>query len=360
MTTRIASRLTCTALAALVATCSPKGPDTKAAAPLAAAPASGGAPLKLAGSVGIPGYAGDFDHFAIDEAGDRLFLAGEEGKTLEVFKLSTGQRVKTLTTVEVPHSLHWMGDRNELLDVDGGPGGLKVFDGASYAVKRSYKLSAPGADSVRYDLSSKRLFVVTGGKDVPMQVSYLNAIDPATGKLFWKTRFDANHVEALAVEEQGSKIFINVTDKNELDVLDKTTGKILQRWKIKEAEQNAPMAYDEKTHRLFVVTRKPGKLLVLNSETGATVASFAAPARTDEVVWDAANRRAYVVGGEGYVSVIEQDSADHYREAARVPSGPGAKTASVTPKADRLYVAQSPGETKAMGKLLWFDIKPRI
>ena len=56
-----------------------------------------------------------------------------------------------------------------------------------------------------------------------------------------------------------------------------STLKVLATWPIKEAEQNAPLAFDEPNKRLFVVTRKPGKLIVLNAETGASMASFKAP-----------------------------------------------------------------------------------
>lgn len=368
MTPRLVFWLACSALALgacdkgkAQAVASDQTAASSSAVVSAANPAAAqSAPLKLAGSVDLPGYAGDFDHFAYDETGDRLFLAGEDGKSIEVFKLSTGAHLKTLKgVVDTPHSPMWLAGSNELLVVDGGAKGLRWLDGATYALKRTRALGAPGADSSAYDSSTGRLFVVTGGKDVPMDVSYLEAIDPLTGKTFWSTKFDANHVEALAVEHDGSRIFINVTDKNELDVLDKNTGKILKSIKVNEAEQNAPVAMDEKTHRLFVVTRKPGKLLVLDADSLATVAAFKAPEHTDQVTWDPVNRRVYVTGGEGYVSVVEQNDADHYAEVEKPLSGPGAKTAILTPKADRLYVAQSPGDTKAMARLLWFDIKPR-
>jgi hypothetical protein len=110
---------------------------------------------------------------------------------------------------------------------------------------------------------------------------------------------------------------------------------------------------------LFVVTRKPGKLVILNADSGDTIAVFPAPARTDEVVWDAANRRVYVAGGQGYVSVVQQDGPDRYREIAKVQSLPGAKTEIVDPQGRHLWVAASPGETKAMAKVLRFDIIPR-
>lgn len=366
MNSRIVLMLACSAIA-LSACSKPRteaaASSDQAAAPLAAssaAPAPSDTPLKLAGSTDLPGYTGDFDHFAYDEKGDRLFLAGEDGKSLEVFKLSTGEHLQTVKSVDTPHSPLWLADKDELLVVDGGTKGIRWLDGKTLDVKRTKALSAPGADSAAYDPSSKRLFIVTGGKDVPLEYCILDAIDPNTGKIAWSTRFEANHVEALAVESEGSRIFINVTDKNELDVLDKTTGKVLKTIKVKEAEQNAPIAMDEKTHRLFVVTRKPGKLLVLNADSLATVAEFKAPERTDQVTWDPVNRRVYVTGGEGYVSVVEQTDADHYTEVEKPQSGPGAKTAILAPKADRLFVAQSPGDTKgAAAKLLWFDIKPR-
>src|SRR5438067_11565112 len=66
-------------------------------APAASSQASGAtvlpsavAPLKFAGSVDLPGYSGDFDHFAIDRKDARLFLAGEESAELEVLDLNSG------------------------------------------------------------------------------------------------------------------------------------------------------------------------------------------------------------------------------------------------------------------------------
>ena len=49
------------------------------------------APLKFAGSIDLPGYTGDLDHFAIDAKDGRMFLAGEESAELEVFDLRTAR-----------------------------------------------------------------------------------------------------------------------------------------------------------------------------------------------------------------------------------------------------------------------------
>jgi len=315
------------------------------------------APLKLAGSVDLPGYTGDFDHFAIDSKDGRMFLAGEESAELEVFDLKDGKIIQRMKGFGVPHSIHYSPDTNELLVIDGDKPS-PVFDSTTLKVKRTYDLPK-GADSVGYDGSTKHLWVVTGGKDVPQKDSNLIEVDPATGKTVKSVHFDADHVEAMAVEQKGPNLFVNVTDKNYLAVVDKASGKVVKQIPIKEAQQNAPIAMDEASHRLFVVTRKPGKLLVLNADTGQTIAAFTAPERTDEVVWDSDNRRVYVAGGQGYISVVEQDGPDQYREIAKVQSLPGAKTAIIDHAGKRLWVAASPGETKAMAKVLRFDISPR-
>lgn len=352
MTLRSIFVLSCS-LAALVACSGKPGANTTDENGSTSAPA----PLKLAGSIDLPGYTGDFDHFAIDRKDGRLFLAGEESAELEVFDLSSGKIIERMKGFGVPHSVLYMPESNEILVVDGDKPSI-VFDAATLKNKRSYGLPK-GADSVGYDGSTKHLWIVTGGKDVPQKDSNLIEIDPATGKTIKSVHFDADHVEAMAVEQNGPHLFINVTDKNSLAVVDKASGKIVKQIPIKEAEQNAPIAMDERNHRLFVVTRKPGKLVVLNSDTGKTVAVFAAPERTDEVVWDPDNRRVYVAGGQGYVSVVQQDGPDQYREIARVESLPGAKTAIVDRGGKRLWVAASPGETKAMAKVLQFEISPR-
>lgn len=323
-----------------------------------AVPAAAAAPLTLVGQADLPGYSGDFDHFAYDAKGSRLFLAAEDHGTLEVFDLKSGAHLKTVTGFETPHSIFYVPSKNHLLVTDSGDSMTKVLDATTYKVVGTVKLT-PGADSIGYDSGSKHLYVVTGGKDVKMTECFLAEIDPATGKHFGDIKFDSNHTEAMAIEQHGDHLFINVTDKNYMAVVDKKSRTVVSTWPIKEAEQNAPVAFDEANHRLFVVTRKPGKLVVLNSDTGASLASFTAPERTDEVVFDKANGRVYVLGGEGYIGVYQEKDPDHFAEVAHVPSAKGAKTGILVPELNRLFVAVSPGEGNNSGAaVLQFAVAP--
>jgi DNA-binding beta-propeller fold protein YncE len=232
----------------------------------------------------------------------------------------------------------------------------RVIDASSYKVTDTIKLAAPGGDALGYDANRKRLYVANGGRDAKMQQTYLSVVDPVNLQRHGDLKIDSEKVEAMAIESKGNRLYVNVTGKNYMAVVDKATLAVLATWPIKEAEQNAPVAFDEPGKRLFVIARKPGTLIILNADTGATIAVFKAPERCDQVIWDAANRRIYALGGEGYIGVFQQKDPDYYLELARVRSAPGAKTGILVPELNRLYVAVSPGEGKTGGAILRYDI----
>jgi DNA-binding beta-propeller fold protein YncE len=312
--------------------------------------------LRLVQTVALPGITGDFDHFAIDVKGKRLFLAGEDHKTVEVIDLEKNQRVRSLTWFGTPHSILYLPEKDLLYVTDGADGTIKILRGNDYQPVGSIKL-VEGADSIGYDREGGHLFVVTGGKDVPLDHSFLSKVDLTANKPISDIRLESNHVEAMALEQGGPRLFINITDKNEVAVIDRRAMKVNARWKVGVADENSPIAFDESGKRLIIVCRKPPMLVVMNSENGSIITNQPAAARADDVVYDRKNHRIYVPGGEGYISVFSQQDADHYPLMAKVPSAPGAKTALLVPELNRLFVAVSPGETKAEAKVLIFEVR---
>ena len=316
-----------------------------------------GQPLRLIGRTSLPDYDGDFDHFAADISGRRLFLAGEDRGTLEVFDLKTGKHLKTVGGLETPHAIHYMPDQNRLLVTNSGPGMSKLLDGKNYRVIDTVILAA-GADAMGYDASTKRAWVVTGGKNAlpAMDHTIVSEVDPSRGTKLGDVIFDTDFVEGIAAEQRGKRVFINLAGKHSVAVLDKTTRQVVANWPISEGQNPAPIALDETHKRLFVVTRNPFKLIVIDTDSGQSVASFEAPSRTNELIYDHSNRRLYLTGDD-YVGVFQQNDADHYEEIARVPSENGAKTAFLVPGQNRLYVAVAgKGSTKAA--LLHYQVEP--
>ena len=313
-------------------------------------------PLALKGSVDLPGYTGDFDHFAVDQDRGRLLLAAEDHGTLEVFDLNTGKHLRTIKGFETPHSILVRSGAATILVSDSGKGMSKLLDASTYEVKGVVALT-PGADSIGYDPAENVVYIVTGGKDVDMKTSELDAVDPDTGKKKRSVALQDNHVEAMALEKNGDRLFINLTQTNKVAVIDRKTMKIIALWPVPTAEQNAMVALDEPRHRLYVGCRKPGMVVVMNSDTGAIINSATSPLRSDQILFDQAASRLYSPGGEGFIGVYDTSDPDHLKAVAKVPSAPGAKTGVLVPERKELILAVSPGETKAMAKVLTFAVQ---
>jgi hypothetical protein len=215
----------------------------------------------------------------------------------------------------------------------------------------------PGADTAKYDASSNTLYVVTGGKDVDMKTANLEAVNPDTGDRKALLTFPDNHVEAMTFVEGDPRLFINLTQTNRLAVVDRNSMKVLNIWPVPPAQQNAMVAFDQAQHRLYVVCRQPGMVVVMNSDTGDVVGTQPAPLRSDEVQYDPNAHRLYVPGGEGYMGIYDTGDPDHLKLLEKVNTAPGAKTGILLPGMHRLFLAVSPGESKAMAKVLTYEVK---
>jgi len=317
--------------------------------------AQNAAPLKLEASIPLPGFTGDFDHFAIDEKGGRIFLAGEDHKTLEVFDAKTNRRLKSIGGFGAPHAIFYLPESDHILVTDGDQGVVRILNGKDYSDVAQVPGLA-GADSARLDAAAHTLYVVTGGKDVTLNYSFIVAIDLQKNAKVRELRIESNHVEGIALENSSSRLFANLTDKHAVVVIDRAAMKEIARWPIGSQADNSPMGYDESHRRLLIVCRKPGTLLVMNSDNGKVVAQLPAAERSDDIAFDPASGHIYVPGGDGRIFVFKQDSADKYEQVGVVTSESGAKTCLLVPSLARFYAAVSPGETKAEAKVLIYRV----
>lgn len=313
--------------------------------------------MELIRSVALPGYTGDFDHFAVDRQRGRILLAAEDHGTLEVFSLQDGSHLRTVKNgIDTPHSILVRSGVATIFLTDSGKSMSKILDADTYAAEKSVRLTE-GADSAGYDAKSNILYVVTGGKDVGMKTANLEAVNPDSGARLGSVTFDDNHVEAMAIEKSGIRIFINLAQTNKIAVIDRRSMKIVHEWPVPPAKMNAMVALDEAQHRLYVVCRDPGMVVALNSDTGAVISTQPAPLRADDVLYDQAAHRLYVPGGEGYLGIYDTSDPDYVRMIAKVPTSPGAKTGLLLLDQHELVLAASPGDTGNLAKILFYKLK---
>ena len=316
-------------------------------------------PLRLEATISMPGVKGDFDHFGADVKGGRLFLAAEEHKTVEVFDLKTGKHLQSVPGFGAPHQIVYVPQNNTILVTDGGEedgkeGYVRVISGQSYKIISSIKVLA-AADSAGYDPETHLMYADTGGTEAKMDYTMISVIDTPSAKVVKDIKVDSGRVEAIRFEHEGTRMFANLRTKSQVGVFDKKDHKLLATWDIKDAKENVSMALDEADHRLFVVCRKPAKLIVFDTESGKEVASLPSVDRGDDMAYNSKTKQIYVSGGDGFIGVYAQKDPDHYEEIAKVPSGPAAKISIFIPELNRLYVAASAKGANS-AKLLIYQI----
>jgi hypothetical protein len=98
------------------------------------------------------------------------------------------------------------------------------------------------------------------------------------------------------------------------------------------------MDLDEADHRLFIGTRTPAKLIVLNSDSGELIQKIDTVSDADDIFYDARRKRVYVSGGGGSISIFGQVDANHYRLLTNFPTAAGARTSLFAPELNRLYL----------------------
>jgi YVTN family beta-propeller protein len=292
--------------------------------------AGGAEPLRLIQTVPLPNVEGRIDHFGFDPKGNRLFVAALGNDTVEVIDLGSGTVTRRIKNLKAPQGISYAADLNRLAVANAKDGSIRVYDGTTLEELHVVQLN-DDADNVRYDTDARRFWVGYGD-------GALAAIDPESGMVLATIKLDA-HPESFQLETKCKRIFANVAATAHVAVADRETSAVIAKWRIDGAESNFPMALDEVNHRLFVGCRKPATLLVLDMDTGRTVSSVDIVGDTDDVFYDARNKRVYVSGGEGRISVIEQTDADHYRVAGQVVTAPGARTSYFIRETSTLYLA---------------------
>jgi hypothetical protein len=97
-------------------------------------------------------------------------------------------------------------------------------------------------------------------------------------------------------------------------------------------------------------------MLVIDTQTGKETASIGIVGDADDLFYDAAKKRVYVIGGEGFVDVFDQKDADHYVRIARQSTAPGARTGLFVPEWEELLVAV-PHRGEQRAEILVYETK---
>jgi len=137
-------------------------------------------------------------------------------------------------------------------------------------------------------------------------------------------------------------------------VVDLEKRAVVAEWPITGGPVPHTAGLDAAHHRLFVGSRikpntgeiggghqyEPGKLVVMDTETGKVVQALDSVGGADDTVYyDAATGRIYFPGTTGTVAVFQEMDPDHFQLLGKVPTGAVSKTGLWVPELKRFYSA---------------------
>lgn len=240
------------------------------------------------------GIVGRMDHMRYDPQTHRLFVACVANGSLEVIDLDSGTRAGSVAGLRGPQGVGVLG--RSVYVSTGDDGRLHRFDARTLAADRSVAVG-DDADNVRVDPDGK-VWVSFGGAG-PGGISCFDGETLACERTLRLPRMP----EGFQLDPSGPGIFANVpagkrsAEDGSVFGLDRRSGDPLWERKLAKRAGNFPMTLDPANHRLFIVARRPSRLICLSTHDGSILGETPCPPESDDLFFDPRSGIVAVIGG---------------------------------------------------------------
>ena len=246
------------------------------------------------GAADRTGIPGRIDHMTYDPATRRLFIACVANGSLEAIDLDSGKRAGTVSGLREPQGVAVIGD--SVYVTTGGDGKLRRYDTRTLAAGESVT-AGDDADNVRVARDGK-LWVSFGGEG-PGGLASFGADTLVPGRKLALPRMP----EGFQLHPTGVEVFANLpagkrlADHGSVVALKRPDGEPVWELKFSGRAGNFPMTLDPANNRVFVVSRKPPRLINLDGRNGSILGEAPCPPESDDLFFDARSGLVAVTGG---------------------------------------------------------------
>ena len=324
--------------------------------------------LSLVETIPLPGD-GYMDHLTVDVKGQRVFISGEAAKSLISVDLRAGKVIhETKGLSAMPKKPFYLPDTNEIWATL-TDSSVVAISGATYEVTKTVKLSGygdpnRGADNAAYDPATHLIYAGVevfedfgGSGQHGANNASIDIVDTRTAKLVGSIKLPGGDPAGITIEPSGKRLYVTMGDivggDSHVAVVDLEKRAVVAQWPITGGPVPHTAGLDAAHHRLFVGSRliahtgdvggghqhEPGRLTVIDTETGKVVQGLDSVGGADDLQYDAATGRIYFVGTTGTVAVFKEMDPDHFQLLGKVPTGAISKTGLWVPELKRFYSA---------------------
>jgi DNA-binding beta-propeller fold protein YncE len=273
------------------------------------------------------GGTGGWDYPAIDSAARRLYLSHSD--RVEVVDIDHQKVVGTIPKTDGVHGIAIASDLHRGYVSNGRSSTMTIFDLDKLSTISEVKTTGENPDAILYDPATKHVFTFNGrGQNATVFDGDGKVL--ATIPLGGKPEF--------AQSDRAGHVFVNVEDKNEIADIDAKNLTVAHHWPIAPCEEPSGLAIDRAHHRLFAVCGNQ-KMVVVDSQNGAVVASVAIGKGVDGAAFDDKNQMAFSSNGaDATLTVVHEVSPTEFTVVDNVATARGARTIAVDEKTGHVFM----------------------
>jgi DNA-binding beta-propeller fold protein YncE len=278
------------------------------------------------------GGDGGTDYLTAEPGTGRVFVS--RATHVMVIDGRTGKVIGDIPDTPRTHGIALVPRYHHGFTTNAGDSTVTMFDLRTLAVIKKLRIETGGLDGIMYDAADDRIVLTNHSRPIGTAV----AIDPNTGDQAGVAQLEDDGPEGAASDTHG-KIFVNNEGKSTIQEIEVKGMHVLASWPLAPCEGPTGIAYDPASKRIFSGCSKTS--VVVDPSSGKVVATIANGDGVDALGWDPKEKLIYIPAGrDSNVTIVHQDSPDHYTVVATVPTMRGAKTISVDPVTHVAYLFQ--------------------
>jgi YVTN family beta-propeller protein len=303
-------------------------PLAASAAPANTSPAASASAAHYAITQHYPlGGVGGWDYLSIDSAAHHLFIARDD--RVMVVDTQSGKLLTEISGMQHAHGVALATGKHRGYVSNGKGNNVTVIDLDTLKSIGNLAISGQNPDAILYDNASDHLLTMNGHSN------NISVIDPAAGKEI--TTIALPGKPEFAVSDDKGNVFINIEDKNQIVHIDTHANKLLHTWPLTSCDSPSGLAFDTATQRLFSVCDNQ-KMTVTDATNGHQVAVVSIGKGPDAVTFDPQTKLIFSSNGEGNLSIVHEDDADHYAVLATLPTQKSARTMALDTATHKLFL----------------------
>lgn len=253
---------------------------------------------------------GGTDYLTAENGTGRVFVS--RGTHVMVVDGPTGKVIGDIGDTPRMHGIALAAKENHGFTTNAGDSTSSMFDLKTLAVLKKVKAGINGLDGIMYDDATNTILTINHSSPEGTAI----VIDAKTGDVKGKVVLSGNAPEGGVSDGKG-KIYINIENKNAIDVIDTKTWTKIATWDIAPCDGPTGIAMDRKTNRIMAGCS--GTSVIVDASTGKVVAQIKNGDGVDAVGWDQSEKLFYIpAGGSANVTVVHEDSPDKWTTVATV------------------------------------------